>query len=114
MGLQITKVMKKNPLLNTSFFTVVLLMVSACSGEAPPAMINYPEEGSPAMQLYIGRCGDCHVAPEPVSRTAKVWPGILHRMQMRMQANARKPLDKTEMSLILDYLQRHARVETTQ
>lgn len=66
------------------------------------------------MQLYIGKCGDCHVAPQPVSHTAKVWPGVLQRMQMRMQAKARTPLDKTDMGMILDYVQRHARVENTQ
>ena len=88
-----------------------MLTVSACTGEAPPATMNYPEEGSSVMQSYIAKCGDCHVAPQPVSHTAKVWPGVLHRMQMRMQAKARKPLDKTELGMILDYVQRHARVE---
>ena len=88
-----------------------MLTVSACTGEAPPATMNYPEEGSSVMQSYIAKCGDCHVAPQPVSHTAKVWPGVLHRMQMRMQAKARKPLDKTELAMILDYVQRHARVE---
>ena len=85
--------------------------MSACTGEAPPATMDYPEEGSAAMQLYIARCGDCHVAPQPVSHTAKVWPSVLQRMQMRMQAKARTPLKKEELSLILDYVQRNAGVD---
>lgn len=95
-------------------FVGMALMVSACTGEAPPATIDYPEEGSAVMRMYIARCGDCHVAPQPVSHIAKVWPGILQRMQMRMQAKARKPLDKTELGVILDYVQRHARVDNKQ
>ena len=91
-----------------------MLAISACTGEPPPATMNYPEEGSSVMQLYIAKCGDCHVAPQPVSHVAKVWPGVLQRMQMRMQAKARRPLDKAELGMILDYVQRHARVDNQQ
>lgn len=70
--------------------------------------MDYPEQGSAVMQLFLAKCGDCHRAPQPSSHTATVWPGVLQRMQMRMRAKARTPLDKNEMSQILDYLQRHA------
>jgi hypothetical protein len=98
-------------LLKISFLAVMLLMTSACIGEAPTAVQDYPETGTAVMQLYLAKCGDCHRAPQPASRTARVWPGILHRMQMRMQAKARKPLDKHELGLIMDYVQRNAKVE---
>ena len=100
--------MQKIAFQKTSFVGAMLLLGSACTGEAPPATMDYPELGSPVMQLYVARCGDCHVAPQPVSHTATVWPGIVQRMQMRMQAKARTPLDKNELSQILDYVQRHA------
>ena len=100
--------MQKIVLLRTSFSVALLLICSACTGEAPPEPVDYPETGSAVTQLYLARCGDCHVAPQPASRTARVWPGIVQRMQMRMQAKARTPLNKNELSLILDYLQRHA------
>lgn len=103
--------MLKTTFLKIGFSGAVLLVASACTGEAPPATMDYPETGSTAMQLYLARCSDCHVAPQPVSHTAKVWPGVLQRMQMRMQAKARTPLEKQELSLILDYLQRHAGVD---
>ena len=106
--------MKKITRLKISLVSSALLMVSACTGESPPATIDYPEEGSSVMRMYIARCGDCHVAPQPVSRLAKDWSSVLQRMQMRMKAKARTPLDKTEMAIILDYVQRHARVDSTQ
>jgi hypothetical protein len=106
--------MQKTLFLKISFSAALLLVVSACTGEAPPATIDYPETGSAAMQLYLARCGDCHVAPQPASHTAQVWPGVLQRMQMRMKAKARTPLDKNELSLILDYVQRHAGVDSKQ
>jgi len=100
-------------LLKISFIGMTLLVLSACTVEEPPAM-DYPEKGSPVTQLYLAKCGDCHRAPQPSSHTARVWPGVLHRMQMRMQAKARTPLDKNELSLILDYVQRHAGAEDKQ
>jgi hypothetical protein len=103
--------MQKTTFLKISFSSAVLLVASACTGEAPPATISYPEAGSTAMQLYVARCGDCHAAPQPVSHTARVWPGVVQRMQMRMQAKARTPLQKEELGLIVDYLQRHAGVD---
>jgi hypothetical protein len=100
--------MQKIVLLKTSLSVVLLLICSACTIEAPPVPVDYPETGSAVTQLYLARCGDCHVAPQPASRTARVWPGIVQRMQMRMRAGARTPLDENELRLILDYVQRHA------
>ena len=88
----------------------LLLLVSACSGEAPQTK-EYPEAGSTAASLYLLRCGDCHVAPQPSAHKAQAWPSILQRMQMRMKAKARTPLSKEELSMVLDYVQRHARVD---
>lgn len=100
--------MQKMTHLKNSFFGITSLAVSACTGETPPVTIDYPEAGSAATQLYLAKCDDCHRAPQPTAHTATTWPGVLQRMQMRMQAKARKPLDKDELGLILDYLQRNA------
>ena len=108
------KIVQKTAPLKISIMGLGLLMTSGCTGEPPPVTKAYPEEGSSVWQLYLARCGDCHVAPQPGSHVAKMWPGILQRMQMRMQAKARTPLDKTELEMILDYVQRHARVDNTQ
>ncbi|MBL1277236.1 MAG: hypothetical protein COB30_014225 [Ectothiorhodospiraceae bacterium] len=88
----------------------VLLFLSACNGDAPSAK-DYPEFDTASARLYIAKCGDCHVAPQPSAQTARAWPGILQRMQMRMKAKARKPLDETELDMVLDYVQRHARID---
>ncbi len=98
-------------LFTLSFASAVMLTVVACGEEVPSDPSAYPDAGSSAARLYYEKCADCHVAPQPTVHTANRWPGIVQRMQMRMQANAREPLDKNELTVILDYLERHARVD---
>jgi hypothetical protein len=91
---------KKNSLITLA------LLLSACDSTTEPPV--YPEADSPSAQLFQAKCSGCHVAPQPSMHAARVWPGVLHRMQMRMKAKGVTPLDNTELSEILDYLQRHA------
>ena len=83
------------------------LMLAGCSADVPEPTV-YPEAGSPSAQLYQAKCGACHGAPDPAVHIDRVWASVLQRMQMRMKAKGITPLDKNELSEILDYLQRHA------
>lgn len=92
---------------------IVCLAASGCSDTASPPAQSYPEAGSKAATLFVSRCGECHVAPQPKSHVAEIWPGVVQRMQMRRRSMAKPPLNRQEMATILDYLQRHAAKEST-
>jgi hypothetical protein len=88
----------------------LLGLLSACDSvtESSNELVAYPEAGSPAAQRFQEKCTGCHNAPQPSVHTARMWPSVLQRMQMRMKAKGVQPLNKTELGEILDYLQRHA------
>lgn len=79
----------------------------------PQAPLKYPEPDSPAAQLYIEKCSDCHAAPLPGIHLSSRWPGIVQRMQQRMTSKAIRPLNKTDVATIVEYLQKHARDKGT-
>ena len=87
---------------------ILCLAASGCSDPQSPTLQSYPEAGSAAAILFISRCGECHAAPQPTSHDAKIWPGVVQRMQMRRRAMSKTPLNQQELATILDYLQRHA------
>ncbi len=89
-----------------SCFGLVALLLSAC--ELPNEPLVYPEADSASAKLYQAKCARCHNAPQPHAHTAQAWPAILQRMQMRMVTKGATPLNKDELSEVLDYLQRHA------
>lgn len=68
-----------------------------------------PDADSPIAKSYIDRCGRCHGAPNPGVHTAMEWPPVLHRMQNRMAQKGVKPLSADEFTMLLEYLQKHAR-----
>jgi len=82
------------------------LLLSAC--EIPNEPLVYPDADSASAKLYQAKCARCHNAPQPHAHTAQAWPAILQRMQMRMITKGATPLNKDELSEVLDYLQRHA------
>lgn len=86
------------------------LLLSACDGAAPDEPVVYPEAGSQTEQLFQAKCARCHKAPQPSAHIARIWPGVVQRMQMRMKASGVTVLNKNELAEILDYLQRHAAV----
>lgn len=102
------QIMKMNR--KASSCIVLGFLLSACDSTTEPLV--YPEADSSSAQLFQAKCSGCHVAPLPSMHAARVWPGVLHRMQMRMKAKGVTPLDKIELSEILDYLQRHAATQT--
>ncbi len=89
-----------------SCFGLVALLLSAC--ELPNEPLVYPEADSASAKLYQAKCARCHNAPQPHAHTVQAWPAILQRMQMRMVTKGATPLNKDELSEVLDYLQRHA------
>jgi hypothetical protein len=93
-----------------SAIAVMVLLLSACNGEAPGEPLVYPEAGSQTERFFQEKCGRCHKAPLPSAHISRLWPGVIQRMQMRMKASGVTVLNKNELVEILDYLQRHAAV----
>ena len=89
---------------------VVLSLTAGCDSYENSPVASYPEPDSPGAQLLLEKCGICHAAPQPSSHTAKIWPGVLQRMQMRMTTKGQSALQPKEIGVLLDYLQRHAGV----
>jgi hypothetical protein len=67
-----------------------------------------PDEQSYAGQLYIKRCGQCHVAYKPRSLTAAMWQVQVDAMGPKMTQAGMRPLTPAERATILDYLKRNA------
>ena len=89
-------------------FTMAIA-VFACGNNQTAQPRNYPDEGTPQAQIYMEKCGQCHAAPLPSAHTAKIWPSVLQRMQLRMKTKHVPPLTRKEMSIILGYVQQHAK-----
>ncbi len=81
--------------------TVGLVLVGCQSGQLP-------DEQSYAAQLYIKRCGQCHVPYKPRSLTAAMWQVQVDAMGPKMTQAGMRPLTPAERATILDYLKRNA------
>lgn len=93
----------------SSLWIILVVTVSSCGNNQTGQPKNYPDAGTPQANLYVTKCGQCHAAPLPDAHTATIWPSVLERMQMRMQTKSVPPLSRHEMSIILGYLQQHAK-----
>ncbi|HEY6394956.1 MAG TPA: hypothetical protein VIX12_06015 [Candidatus Binataceae bacterium] len=67
-----------------------------------------PEQDSYAGQLYIRRCGQCHVAYNPHAMTAAMWQVQVQLMEDKMRRGGVAPLSPDQRTTILDYLTRNA------
>lgn len=98
-----------NKLLTGGLFITLL---SACGDkggqETKPVL---PDSQSQAALLYVEKCSACHTVPLPSKHTARLWPSVLQRMQMRMKSKGVQKLSRDELALLLDYLQKHAKSE---
>ncbi|MFZ2060827.1 MAG: hypothetical protein WAU82_07435 [Candidatus Binatus sp.] len=81
------------------------LVISGCK----PASL--PDATSPAAQLYVSRCGNCHVPYPPHEMTAAMWDTQVTMMETKIQAAGMRPLTSEERASILDYLKRNAGTE---
>jgi len=86
------------------------VLLSACENEISSTPLVYPEASSPAGKLFQDKCSRCHAAPLPTAHIARLWPGAIQRMQIRMKVKGLNVLSKPELAEILDYLQHHAAV----
>ena len=108
--------MKKQTLPNRNYYLLVIslmaLLLSGCTNDQGINQIqltDYPEHESEEATLYISKCSGCHAAPLPKIHTARQWPGVVQRMEMRMNNKAVKPPSSQETAVIIGYLQKHAR-----
>ena len=67
-----------------------------------------PDATSPAAQLYVNRCGNCHVPYNPHEMTAAMWDTQVTMMEVKMQAAGQPALTSDERDAILQYLKRNA------
>ena len=109
MMLQAIRVLKQ-----TSLALLTGGLLAACSENRQAEPPSFPEPGSQGAQLLVERCGICHQPPQPSLYEAAKWPGVLHRMQMRMKSRGYQPLPENEFTILLGWLQRHAAVEGAQ
>jgi hypothetical protein len=81
------------------------LFVSGCKGP------SLPDATSPAAQLYVNRCGNCHVPYPPHEMTASMWDTQVTMMEVKIQAAGMPPLTPDERESILEYLKSNAGTE---
>jgi hypothetical protein len=67
-----------------------------------------PDSGSPSAQVYVRRCGSCHVPYNPHEMTASMWEMQVPMMEVKIQNAGMPPLTSDERDAILDYLKRNA------
>jgi Dihaem cytochrome c len=81
------------------------LLISGCK------RASLPDATSPAAQLYVNRCGNCHVPYPPHEMTASMWDTQVTMMEVKIQAAGMPPLTSDERESILEYLKRNAGTE---
>lgn len=91
---------------------LILVIGTGCTSDYSSQQVqlsDYPEYESEAAKVYITNCSGCHAAPLPKIHDAKQWPGIVRRMEMRMNNKAVQPPNAEETAIITGYLQKHAK-----
>lgn len=87
----------------------IAALVLAAAIEVPGCSRDrLPEQDTYAGQLYVNRCGRCHVAYNPHAMTAAMWQTQVEAMQGKMLQAGIAPLSDDQRTTILDYLKRNA------
>ncbi len=63
------------------------LLLAAAKVALPPSGMaagDMPDPQSPAAQLLVTYCGQCHALPVPTAHSATDWPSVARRMWLRM------------------------------
>ena len=84
------------------FFTI---LVAGCK------RASLPDAASPSAQLYVSRCGNCHVPYNPHEMTAAMWDTQVSMMESKIQAAGMPALTSDERESIVEYLKRNAGTE---
>ena len=64
---------------------------------------------SAAYRTFTARCGACHDVPNPRSKRAYAWRSDLRRMSHNQERAGLLPMTPEQRSIVLRYLERHAR-----
>ena len=86
-------------------FASIFVLAAGCK----PASL--PDSASPDAQVYMHRCGNCHVPYNPHEMTAAMWETQVPMMEVKIQNAGMPPLTSDERNAILDYLKRNAGTE---
>ena len=90
----------------------MLFGIAACTDNSSQTPVQYPDPESIGARMLITRCSFCHMAPHPGTHAAAEWPGVLQRMQVRMQSKGFPPLSNDDLEIVQNYLQQHAHSAT--
>ncbi len=83
----------------------VAVFIAGCKHSA------LPDASSPAAQLYVSRCGNCHAPYDPHELTAAMWDTQVTMMEVKMQTAGLPPLTPDDRASIVEYLKRNAGTE---
>ena len=85
---------------------MTLALFSILTAGCKPASL--PDASSPSAQLYVSRCGNCHVPYNPHAMTAAMWETQVTMMESKIQAAGMPALTADERKQIVEYLKRNA------
>ena len=100
---------RRNPASKFNFVSIALAFVAILLSGCRPAQL--PDATSPSAQLYVSRCGNCHVPYNPHEMTAAMWDTQVTMMELKIQAAGQPALTSDERNSILEYLKHNAGTE---
>ena len=82
----------------------IAMLLMALAGCQPPL----PERETPVGQLYLQKCGQCHVPYNPRTLTPAMWSAQVKMMEGKMRQAGLPPLSEDQEKAITDYLVRNS------
>ena len=86
----------------TSIAVVLLVALAGCHPQP------LPEHDSPAAQVYVQQCGQCHSPYNPHAMTAAMWEIEVPKMEEKIRQARLPELDAAQKQTIMEYLARNA------
>jgi len=86
------------------------LLPAGCDFSAHPS-IQYPDQQSPAFEVYARNCSQCHAPPLPDAHPASRWPNVIARMQQHLVQRSMAPIAAGDIVVLRAYLEAHAASE---
>ena len=91
--------------MHTALISIAATLLVIVAGCHPQPL---PEHDSPAAQVYVQRCGQCHSPYNPHAMTAAMWEIELPKMEEKIRQAGLPALDAAQKHTIVDYLARNA------